>query len=75
MIDCMLEKKPGNCQIYTLRIIGLLCPEFNTCLKYFMGHQFARNFEASSSSNDQHAYRPHRQAIDAAMLKLLMMES
>jgi hypothetical protein len=39
-----------------------------------MGHKFAQNFEASNPSDDQHAYRPHRQAIDAAMLKLLTME-
>jgi hypothetical protein len=38
MINVMLEKKPGVQNIHMLQIIGLVCPEFNTTLSYFIGH-------------------------------------
>jgi hypothetical protein len=75
MIDVMLEKKPGVRNIHMLRIIGLVCPEFNTALSYFIGHKGQQNFENTSPSDEQHGSRRHRQAIDAAMLKLLTMET
>ena len=74
MIDCMLEKKPGVHKIHTMRIIGLVCPEFNTCLKYFIGHNMQYNYENSSPSSEQHAYRANRQSVEGAMRKLLSME-
>lgn len=37
LIDVMLEKKPGDCQIHCMRIIGLMSPAFNTALKFFIG--------------------------------------
>ena len=58
-----------------LRIIGLVCPEFNTALSYFIGHKGQQNFENTSPTNEQHGSRRHKQAIDAAMLKLLTMET
>jgi hypothetical protein len=75
MIDIMLEKKPGVRHIHMLRIIGLVCPEFNTALSYFIGHKGQQNFENTSPTDEQHGSRQHRQAIDAAMLKLLTMET
>ncbi len=75
MIDVMLEKKPGVRNIHMLRIIGLVCSEFNTALSYFIGHQGQQNFESSQPSDKQHGSRKNRQAIDAAMLKLLTMET
>ena len=39
MTDFMLEKKPGVRQIHTLRIIGKVAAEFNTCLKFLIGHR------------------------------------
>jgi hypothetical protein len=38
MINVMLKKKPGVRNIHMLRIIGLVCPEFNTALSYLIGH-------------------------------------
>jgi hypothetical protein len=35
MIDVI---KPRVHNIHMLRIIGLVCPEFNTALSYFIGH-------------------------------------
>ena len=58
-----------------LRIIGLVCPEFNIALSYFIGHRGQQNFENTSPSDKQHGSRQRRQAIDAAMLKLLTMET
>ena len=75
MIDVMLEKKTGVLHIHMLRIIGSVCPEFNTALSYFIGHRGQQNFENTSPSDEQHGSRQHRQAIDAAMLKLLTMET
>ncbi len=75
MIDVMLEKKTGVLHIHMLRIIGLVCPEFNSALSYFIGHRGQQNFENTSPSDEQHGSRQHRQAIDAAMLKLLTMET
>jgi hypothetical protein len=74
MSDFMLEKKPGIRQIHTLRIIGKVAAEFNTCLKFFIGHQAMHNFEASSPHDSQHGFRPNRSSVDAAMLKLLTFE-
>ncbi|KAL9183056.1 hypothetical protein ACHAXT_004843 [Thalassiosira profunda] len=34
MTDYMLEKKPGDRRIHRMRIIGMVCPEFNTALKH-----------------------------------------
>jgi len=75
MIDVMIEKKPGVRHIHMLRIIGLVCPEFNTALSYFIGHKGQQNFENTSPTDKQHGSRRHRQAIDAAMLKLLTLET
>jgi hypothetical protein len=71
----MLEQKPGVRHIHMLRIIGLVCPEFNTALSYFIGHRGQQNFENISPSDEQHGSHQRRQAIDAAMLKLLTMET
>lgn len=38
----MLRKKPGVSQIHTVRIIGLVCAEFNTALKFYI-RQIAYN--------------------------------
>ncbi len=73
MINVMLEKKPGVWNIHMLRIIGLVCPEFNTALSYFIGHHRQQNFEKTHPTDEQHGSRHNRQAIDAAMLKLLTM--
>lgn len=70
----MLEKKPGQRQIHTLRIIGKVAAEFNTCLKFFIGQQAMYNFEDSNPCDEQHGFRPNRSAVDAAMLKLLTFE-
>ncbi|KAL3762232.1 hypothetical protein ACHAWU_004770 [Discostella pseudostelligera] len=75
MTDFMLEKKPGVRQIHTLRIIGKVAAEFNTCLKYFIGKRAMNNFEASHPRDEQHGFRPNRSPVDAAMLKLLTFES
>lgn len=73
--DFMLEKKPGVRQIHTLRIIGKVAAEFNTCLKYLIGKKARDNFEASAASDEQHGFRPNRSSIDAVWLKLLTFES
>jgi hypothetical protein len=57
-----------------LRIIRLVCPEFNTALSYFIGHCGKQNFEKTHPTDEQHRLCRNRQAIDAAMLKLLTME-
>lgn len=75
MTDFMLEKKPGIRQIHTLRIIGKVAAEFNTCLKYLIGKKARDNYEASATSDDQHGFRPNRSSIDAVMLKLLTFKS
>ena len=75
MTDFMLEKKPGVRQIHQLRIIGKVAAEFNTCLKFFIGHKTMRNFEAADPCDEQHGFRPHRSSIDAAFLKLLTFEN
>ena len=75
MTDFMLEKKPGVRQIHTLRIIGKVVAEFNTCLKLLIGKKARDNFEHSEACDDQHGFRPHRLAPDAMMLKLLTFEA
>lgn len=75
MTDFMLEKKPGVRQIHTLRIIGKVPAEFNTCLKLLIGKLARDNFENSETCDEQHGFRPHRSAPDAMMLKLLTFES
>ena len=75
MTDFMLEKKPGVRQIHTLRIIGKVAAEFNTCLKFFIGKQARDNFEDADPCNEQHGFRPHRSPVDAMMLKLLSVEA
>ena len=75
MTDFMLEKKPGVRQIHQLRIIGKVAAEFNTCLKFFIGHKAMQNFEAADPCDTQHGFRPHRSSIDAAFLKLLTFEN
>jgi hypothetical protein len=75
MIDVMLEKKPGVQHIHMLRIIGLVCLEFNTALSYFIRHKGQQNFENTPPTDKQHGSCRHRQAIDAAMLKLITMET
>jgi hypothetical protein len=57
-----------------LRIIGLVCPKFNTALSYFIGHLGQQNFKKTHPTEEQHRSHRHRQAIDATMLKLLTME-
>ncbi len=52
-----------------------MAAEFNTCLKFFIGHKAMRNFEASTACDEQHGFRPHRSSVDAAFLKLLTFES
>ena len=74
MTDFMLEKKPGVRQIHTLRIIGKVAAEFNTCLKFLIGKQARNNFERANPCDDQHGFRPHRSSADAAMIKLLTFE-
>ena len=68
MLDMMLEKKPGVRNIHMLRIIGLVCPEFNTALSYFIGHLGQKNFKATQPTEEQHGSRRNRQSIDTAML-------
>ena len=75
MTDFMLEKKAGVRHIHTLRIIGKVAAEFNTCLKFLIGKKTRDNFEASATSDEQHGFRPNRSSIDAVMLKLLTFES
>lgn len=75
MTDFMIEKKAGVRQIHTLRIIGKVAAEFNTCLKYLIGKRARDNFEATDTCDEQHGFRPSRSSIDAAMLKLLTFES
>ena len=75
MTDFMLEKKPGVRQIHQLRIIGKVAAEFNTCLKFFIGHKAMQNFEAADPCDEQHGFRPHRSSVDAAFLKLLTFEN
>ena len=75
LTDFMLEKKPGVRQIHTLRIIGKVAAEFNTCLKFLIGKHTRDNFEASSLSDDQHGFRPNWSSIDAGFIKLLTFES
>ena len=75
MTDFMLEKNPGLRQIHTLRIIGKVPAEFNTCLKFFIGKQAWDNFEAAKPCDQQHGFHPHHSAVDAMMLKLLTFES
>ena len=74
MTDYMLEKKPGIRTIHTLRIIGKVAAEFNTCLKFFIGKKSRDNFENANPCEDQHGFRPHRSSVDAAMIKLLTFE-
>ena len=74
MTDFMLEKKPGVRHLHTLRIIGKLPAEFNTCLKLIIGKQARDNFEMSDACDEQHGFRPNRSAQDAMMLKLLTFE-
>ena len=74
MTDFMIEKKPGVRQIHTLRIIGKVAAEFNTCLKFLLGKQARDNFERAEPCDDQHGFRPHRSSTDAAMIKLLTFE-
>ena len=74
MSDFMLEKKPGVRQLHLLRIIGKVPAEYNTCLKFFIGHQAMHNFESTDTCDFQHGFRPHRSSVDAAMLKLLTFE-
>ena len=74
MTDFMLEKKAGVRHIHTLRIIGKMPAEFNTCLKLIIGKQARDNFEAATPCDEQHGFRPNRSAPDAMMLKLLTFE-
>ncbi len=74
MTDFMLEKKPGMRQIHTLRIIGKVAAEFNTCLKFLIGKKARDNFERSETCDEQHGFRPNRSAPDAMMIKLLTFE-
>jgi hypothetical protein len=67
MIDVMVEKKPGVQHIHMLRIIGLVCPEFNTALSYFLGHKGQQNFENTSPTDEilpchrnNHITSPHQ---------------
>ncbi len=43
-------------------------------LSYFIGHLGQQNFKKSHPTEEQHGSQQHRQAIDAAILKLLTME-
>ena len=75
MSDFILEKKAGVRQIHQLRIIGKVAAEFNTCLKYFIGHRTMQNFEDADPCDEQHGFRPSRSSVDATLLKLLTFES
>jgi hypothetical protein len=75
MTDFMLEKKAGVRQIHQLRIIGKVAAEFNTCLKFYIGHKTMHNFENADPCEEQHGFWPLRSSIDAAILKLLTFES
>ena len=75
MTDFMIEKKQGVRQIHRLRIIGKVAAEFNTCLKFLIGHKAMHNFEDSDPCDEQHGFRPMRSSVDAAFLKLLTFES
>ena len=69
------REKTGVRHIHMLRIIGLICPEFITALSYFIGHRGQQNSKNTSPLDKQHGSCQRRQAIDAAMLKLLTMET
>ena len=75
MTDFMIEKKPGVRHIHQLRIIGKVAAEFNTCLKFLIGHKAMHNFEDSDPCDEQHGFRPARSSVDAAFLKLLTFET
>ena len=74
MTDFILEKKPGVRQIHTLRIIGKVAAEFNTCLKFLISKGAMNNFEQSLPSDDHHGFRPNRSSINAGFLILLTFE-
>ncbi|KAL7552549.1 hypothetical protein ACHAWF_016169 [Thalassiosira exigua] len=71
--DFVIEKKPGDCRMHRLRIIGKLDAEWNTLLKHYSGEAM-KNFEAGDPSDEQWGFRKDRTAIDAAMIKLLTYE-
>ncbi|KAL7551610.1 hypothetical protein ACHAWF_018082 [Thalassiosira exigua] len=71
--DFVIEKKPGDCRMHRLRIIGKLDAEWNTLLKHY-GREAMKNFEAGDPSDEQWGFRKDRTAIDAAMIKLLTYE-
>ena len=71
MTDFMLEKKEGVPQIHTLRIIGKVAAEFNTCLRFLIGKRTRDNYEASEATDDQHGFQPNRSSVDVVMLKCL----
>ncbi|KAL7545458.1 hypothetical protein ACHAWF_008807 [Thalassiosira exigua] len=71
--DFMIEKKPGDCRMHRLRIIGKLDAEWNTLLKHYSGEAM-KNFEAGDPSDEQWGFRRDRTAIDAALIKLLTYE-
>ncbi|KAL7544883.1 hypothetical protein ACHAWF_012867 [Thalassiosira exigua] len=71
--DFVIEKKPGDCRMHRLRIIGKLDAEWNTLLKHYSGEAM-KNFEAGDPSDEQWGFRRDRTALDAALIKLLTYE-
>ncbi|KAL7552654.1 hypothetical protein ACHAWF_015884 [Thalassiosira exigua] len=72
-MDFVIEKKPGDCRMHRLCIIGKLDAEWNTLLKHYSGEAM-KNFEAGDPSDEQWGFRRDRTAIHAALIKLLTYE-
>ena len=68
-------KKEGGQADTSIQIIGKVTVEFNTCLKFLIGHKAMHNFEDSNPGDEQHGFHPMQSSIDAAFLKLLTFES
>lgn len=60
--DIMLRKKLGVSHIHTVRIIGLVCVEFNTALKFF-SRKIVKNYERSDPHSEQWGGRNNRSKL------------